>query len=71
MWADEWPEAVNLVQNVLNNSPPKRLNKRTPMNVFSGHAEKTLLMLMLKNNVPINAPLDFTNAQKVMKVEKL
>jgi protein tyrosine/serine phosphatase len=26
---------------------------------------------MLKDNVPVNAPLDFIKAQKLMKVEKL
>jgi hypothetical protein len=31
MYADEWPEVVNLGQSVLNNSLSTRLNKRTPM----------------------------------------
>jgi hypothetical protein len=71
MYADEWPEVVNLVQIVLNNSLSTRLNKRTRMLVFTGHAETTLLALMLKDNVPVNAPLDFIKAQKLMEVEKL
>jgi hypothetical protein len=71
MYADEWPEVVNLVQSVLNNSLSTRLNKRTPMQVFTGHAETTPLALMLKDNVPVNAPLDFIKAQKRMEVEKL
>jgi hypothetical protein len=33
MCADEWPEVVNMVQSVLNNSLSTRLNKRTPMQV--------------------------------------
>jgi Chromo (CHRromatin Organisation MOdifier) domain len=71
MYADEWPEVVNMVQSVLNNSLSTRLNKRTPMQVFTGHAENTPLVLMLKDNVPINAPTDFIKAQKHMEIEKL
>jgi hypothetical protein len=71
VYADEWPEVVNMVQSVLNNSLSTRLNKRTPMQVFTGHAENTPLALMLKDNVPVNAPLEFMNAQKLMEVEKL
>jgi hypothetical protein len=41
------------------------------MQVFTGHAETTPLALMLKDNVPVSAPLDFIKAQKLMKVEKL
>jgi transposase InsO family protein len=62
MYADEWPEVVNMVQNVLNNSLSARLNKRTPMQVFTGHAEIMPLALMLKDNVPSNKPLDFMKA---------
>jgi hypothetical protein len=62
---------VNMVQSVLNNSLSTRLNKRTPMKVFTGHAETTPLALMLKDNVPVNAPLYFIKAQKLMEVEKL
>jgi hypothetical protein len=58
MYADEWPEVVNMVQRVLNNYLSTRLNKRTPMLVFTGHAKTTPLALMLKDNVPVNAPLD-------------
>jgi hypothetical protein len=71
MDADEWPEVVNLVQIVLNNSLSTSLNKRTPMKVFTGYAETSPLALMLKDNVPVNAPLDFIKAQKLMEVEKL
>jgi hypothetical protein len=35
------------------------------MQVFSGHAETTSLELMLKDNVPVNAPLEFIKAQKL------
>jgi hypothetical protein len=48
MYAVEWPKVVNMVQSVLNNSLSTRLNKRTPMQVFTGHAETTPLALMLK-----------------------
>jgi uncharacterized protein YjcR len=41
------------------------------MQVFTGHAETTPLALMLKDNVPVSAPLDFIKAQKLMEVEKL
>jgi hypothetical protein len=71
VYADEWPEVVNMVQSFLNNSLSTRLNKRTPMQVFTGHAETTSLGLMLKDNVPVNAPLDFIKAQNLMTVEKL
>jgi hypothetical protein len=71
LYADEWPEVVSMVQSVLNNSLSTRLNKRTPMQVFTGHAETTPLALMLKDNVPVSAPLDFIKAQKLMEVEKL
>jgi hypothetical protein len=71
MYTDEWPEVVNLAQSVLNNSLSTRLNKRTPMQVFTGHTETAPLALMLKCNVPVNAPLDFIKAQKLMEVEKL
>jgi ribosomal protein S17 len=70
MYADEWPEVVNMVQSVLNNSVSTRLNKRTPMQVFTGHAEASPLALMLKDNVPVNAPLNFIKAQKIMELEK-
>jgi hypothetical protein len=71
MYADEWPEVVNMIQSVLNNSLSTRLNKRTPMQVFTGHAETTSLALMLKDNMPVNAPLDFFKAQKLMEVKNL
>jgi hypothetical protein len=71
MYADEWPEVVNMAQRVLNYSLSTRLNKRTPMQVFTGHAETTPLALMFMDNVPVNAPLDFIKAQKLMEVEKL
>jgi hypothetical protein len=71
MYADEWPEVVNMVQSVLNNSLSTRLKKRTPMQVFTGHAETTPLALMMKDNVPVNAPLDLIKAQKLMEVEKM
>jgi Chromo (CHRromatin Organisation MOdifier) domain len=71
MYADELPEVVNMVQSVLNNSLSTRLNKRTPMQVFTGHAETTSLALMLKDSVAVNAPLDLIKAQKLMEVEKL
>jgi hypothetical protein len=41
------------------------------MQVFTVHAETTPLALMLKDNVPVNAPLDFIKTQKLMEVEKL
>jgi hypothetical protein len=41
------------------------------MQVLTGHAETTPLALMLKDNVPVSAPLDFIKAQKLMEVEKL
>jgi hypothetical protein len=41
------------------------------MPAFTGHAETTLLALMLKDNAPINALLDFIKAQKLMEIEKL
>jgi hypothetical protein len=71
MYADEWPEVVNLVQSFLNNSLSTRINKKTPMLVFTGHTETTPLALMLDDNVPVNAPLDFIKAQELMEVEKL
>jgi hypothetical protein len=71
MYADEWPEVVILVQSILNNSLSTRLKKRTPMQVFTGHAETTPLALMLKDNVPVNARFDFIKAQKLMEIEKL
>jgi hypothetical protein len=71
MYADEWPEVVNMIQSVLNNSLSTRLNKRTPMQVCTGHAETTPLALVLKDSVPVNAPLDFIKAQKLMEIEKL
>jgi hypothetical protein len=71
MYADEWLEVANMVQSVLNNSLSTRLNTRTPMQVFTGHAETTPLALMLKDNVPVNTLLEFIKAQKLMKVEKL
>jgi hypothetical protein len=41
------------------------------MQVFTGHAETTPPALMLKDNVPVNAPLDFIKSQKLMEVVKL
>jgi Integrase core domain len=71
MYADEWPEVIIMTQSVLNNFLSTSLNKRTPMQVFTGHAETTPLALMLKDNVPVNAPLDFIKAQKLMKVDNV
>jgi hypothetical protein len=69
MYADEWPEVVNLFQSVLNNSLSTRLNTRTPMQVFTEHAETTPLALMLKVNVPVNAPPDFIKVQRLMEID--
>jgi hypothetical protein len=71
MYTDEWPEVVNMVQSVLSNSLSTRLNKRTPMQVFTGQAETTPLALMLKDNVPVSALLYFIKAQKLVEVEML
>jgi hypothetical protein len=71
MYADKWPEVINMDQSALNNSLSTRLNKRTPMQVFTGHAETTPLALMLQDNMPVNAPLDFIKAQNLVEVEKL
>jgi hypothetical protein len=60
-----------MVQSVLRIFLSTRLNKWTPMQVFTGYAETTPLALRLKDNVPFNAPLDFIKAQRLMKVEKL
>jgi hypothetical protein len=70
MYADEWPEVANMIQSVLNNSLSTRLNKRAPMQVFT-YAETTPPALILKDNVPVNAPFDFIKARKFMEVEKL
>jgi hypothetical protein len=59
MYADEWPDVVNMVQSVLNNSLSTRLNRRTPMQVLTVHVKTIPLVLMLTDNVPVNAPLDF------------
>jgi hypothetical protein len=71
MYEDEWPEVVSMVKSVLNKSLSTRLNKRTPMQVFTGHAETTPLALMLKDNVHVNTPLDCIKAQRLVEVEKL
>jgi hypothetical protein len=68
MYADEWPEVFNLVQSVLNNVLSTRLNKRTPMQVFTGCDEMTPLLLILKYNVPVNATLDFIKAQNLWRL---
>jgi hypothetical protein len=70
MYADKRPEFVNLVVSVLNNSLTKRLKKRTPMQVLNGHAETIPLALILKDNLPVSAPLDFIKAQRLMEVVK-
>jgi hypothetical protein len=41
------------------------------MKVFTGHAEPTPLALMLKDKMPVNAPLDFIKGQKLVEFEKL
>jgi Chromo (CHRromatin Organisation MOdifier) domain len=41
------------------------------MQVSTGHAETLPLALMLKDNVPVNASLDYIKAQKLMEVQKL
>jgi ribosomal protein S17 len=41
------------------------------MLVFTGNAETTPLALMLKDNVPVNSPLDFIKAQKLMEVDRM
>jgi hypothetical protein len=71
MKADKWPEVVNMVQYVLINTLSTRLNKRTAMQVFTGHAKTALLALFLKDNVPFNAPLKFIKAQNLTVVEKM
>jgi hypothetical protein len=67
MYADEWPEVVNMVQSVLNNSVSTRLKKRTPMQVFTGHAETTPPALMLKDNVPASAPLGLSKRRILLR----
>jgi hypothetical protein len=71
LYEDEWPGVVNLVQSVLNNSLSKRLNKRKPMQVLTGHAETPLLALMLKDNVPVNEYANLIQAQKLVEFEKI
>jgi hypothetical protein len=41
------------------------------MLVLNGQAKTIQLALMLRNKVPVNAPLDFIKAQRLMEVEKL
>jgi hypothetical protein len=41
------------------------------MQVFTGNAEATPLALTLKDNVPINTPLDLIKVQRLTEVEKL
>jgi hypothetical protein len=41
------------------------------MPVFTGHAETIPFALMLKDNVPVYAPLDFIKAQKSVDVGNL
>jgi hypothetical protein len=41
------------------------------MQVFTRHADTTPLALILKDNAPVNAPLNFIKAQKLVEVEKL
>jgi hypothetical protein len=48
MYADEWPEVINMVQSVLNSSLSTRLKKRTPMQVFTGHAKTKPLALTVE-----------------------
>jgi hypothetical protein len=43
-----------------------RLTKRMPMQVFTGNAETSPLALTLKDSVPVDAPLDFIKAQKIV-----
>jgi hypothetical protein len=62
MYADEWPKVAIIVQRFPNNCLSTRLNKRTPMQVLTKHAETSPLVLMLKYNVPDNAPLDIIKA---------
>jgi hypothetical protein len=68
MYADEWPEVINLVQSVLNNSPSTRMNKRTPVQDYSGRAEMNSMALMLKDNVLVNSSFDFIKAEKLMRL---
>jgi hypothetical protein len=41
------------------------------MQVFTGHAATISLVLMLMDIVPVNTPLDFFKAQKLIEVKKL
>jgi ribosomal protein S17 len=41
------------------------------MQVITGDVETTPLALMLKGNVPVDDPLDFVKAKKLVEVEKL
>jgi hypothetical protein len=41
------------------------------MKVFTRHVDTTPLELMLRDNVPVNAPLDNIKAQNLMEVDKL
>jgi transposase InsO family protein len=68
MYAEELPEVFNLVRSVLNNSL-SRLNKKTPMQVFTGHKETTPLALILKDNVPVHAPLDFSRRRSFWRLK--
>jgi hypothetical protein len=59
------------MQTALNKFLLKRLNKRTPMQVLTGHAKTTPLALLLMGNVLVNEPLEYIEAQKRMIVDKL
>jgi hypothetical protein len=70
VYADEWPEVVNLIQSV-----PNILFRRSEHE--DAHASLHWTRgddpseLLLKDNVPVNVPLDFIKAEKLVYVEKL
>jgi hypothetical protein len=70
IYADEWPEVVNMAQSILNSSLSTRLNKRTPMQFFTKNAATTSLALMLKDNVRVSALLEFIKGEKLVELEK-
>jgi hypothetical protein len=73
MYTDKWSEVVNMVQSV--ERPEQFLVDEAEQEDADASLHwtrgTTPLALMLKNNVPVNAPLVFIKAQKLMEVEKL
>jgi len=67
----EWPSVIRVIQSILNHSVRPSLGNRAPITVFCGLPSDNPLRTLLGSEVQGTATLDFVNAQRIIRAEKL